>query len=237
MIWTLLAFLIVFFILGKFAWPAIVKGLKERETGIADSLATAERVRAEMAQLKSENEALLVQAREERATMLKEARDTKDKIINEAKEQAKGIAEKIIADAQSAIERNKMAALIEVKNEIGILVVEISEKILRRELEDRTEQEKYIKQLAEEVKLINLNVHCNSTPRLAARYAKSLIDLSLEKGQLEQVYKDVLYLKSIFKNSKELVNFLNNPVITSDQKLKVVKAIDSENTGESYQIF
>jgi F-type H+-transporting ATPase subunit b len=153
LIWTLLAFLVVFFILGKFAWPAIVKGLKDRETGIADSLATAERVKAEMAQLKSENEALLVQAREERATMLKEARDTKDKLISEAKEQAKGIAEKIIADAQSAIERNKMAALIEVKNEIGILVVEITEKILRRELEDKTAQEKYIKQLAEEVKL------------------------------------------------------------------------------------
>lgn len=153
LIWTLLAFLIVFFILGKFAWPAIVKGLKDRETGIADSLATAERIKAEMAQLKSENEALLVQAREERAIMLKEARDTKDKLISEAKEQAKDAAEKIIADAQAAIERNKMAALIEVKNEIGLLVVGISEKILRRELEDRAAQEKYIKQLAEEVKL------------------------------------------------------------------------------------
>jgi F-type H+-transporting ATPase subunit b len=153
LIWTLLAFLVVVWILGKFAWPAIVKGLRDRETGIADSLATAERVRAEMAQLKSENEALLAQAREERAEMLKEARDTKDKIINEAKEQAKGIAEKIISDAQEAIERRKMAALIEVKNDIGMLVVDISEKILRRELQNKTEQEKYIKQLAEEVKL------------------------------------------------------------------------------------
>jgi F-type H+-transporting ATPase subunit b len=153
LIWTLLAFLVVFFILGKFAWPAIVKGLRDREASITDSLATAERVRAEMAQLKSENEALLAQAREERAIMLKEARDTKDKIINEAKEQAKAAAEKIIGDAQAAIERNKMAALIEVKNEIGLLVVGISEKILRRELENKTEQEKYIKQLAEEVKL------------------------------------------------------------------------------------
>ncbi len=106
-----------------------------------------------MAQLKSENEALLAQAREERAVMLKEARDTKDKIINEAKEQAKTVAGKIISDAQEAIEQKKMAALIEVKNEIGILVVDISEKILRRELENRSEQEKYIKQLAAEVKL------------------------------------------------------------------------------------
>src|SRR5664279_6447152 len=107
LIWTLLAFLVVFYILGKFAWPAIVKGLRDREAGITDSLATAERVRAEMAQLKSENEALLVQAREERAVMLKEARDTKDKIINEAKEQAKGIADKILTDAQEALEQKK----------------------------------------------------------------------------------------------------------------------------------
>jgi F-type H+-transporting ATPase subunit b len=153
LIWTLLAFLIVFFILGKYAWPAIVKGLRDRESGITDALATAERVKAEMAQLKSENEALLAQAREERAAILKEARDIKEKIINEAKEQAKTTTEKILNDAQEAIERRKMAALIEVKNEIGQMVVDISEKILRRELQDKSEQEKYIKQLAEEVRL------------------------------------------------------------------------------------
>ena len=153
LIWTLLAFLVVFFILAKYAWPAIVKGLAEREKGIADSLATAEKVKAEMAQLKSENEALLAQAREERAKMLKEARDTKDKIINEAKDQAKLEANKIIADAQAAIEQQKMAALTDVKNEVGKLVIEVSEKILRRELSNKSEQEGYIKQLASEVKL------------------------------------------------------------------------------------
>ncbi len=153
LIWTLLAFLIVFFILGKYAWPAIAKGLRDRESGITDALATAERVKAEMAQLKNENEALLAQAREERALMLKEARDTKDKIINEAKEQAKVAADKILTDAQLMIEQRRMAALIDVKNEIGMIVVEISEKILRRQLDNLPEQEKYIKHLAEEVKL------------------------------------------------------------------------------------
>ena len=74
----------------------IIKGLRDREQGIADSLATAEKVRAEMAQLKNENEALLAKAREERAQLLKEARETKDKIINEAKEQAKIEANKIL---------------------------------------------------------------------------------------------------------------------------------------------
>jgi F-type H+-transporting ATPase subunit b len=153
LIWTLLAFLVVFFILGKYAWPAIIKGLAEREKGIADALATAEKVKAEMAQLKSENEALLAQAREERAQMLKEAREIKDKIISEAKEQAKTEANKIIADSQAAIETQKMAAITDVKNQVGNLVIEVSEKILRRELSNKTEQENYIKQLANEVKL------------------------------------------------------------------------------------
>src|SRR2546423_14304730 len=88
-IWTLIAFLVVFFILKKYAWPAILGGLRKREQTIADSLATAERIKAEMTQMKSENEALLAKAREERGQLLKEARETKDKIINEAKEQSK----------------------------------------------------------------------------------------------------------------------------------------------------
>ena len=152
-IWTLLAFLIVFFILKKFAWKPILSSLKEREDTIAESLATAERVKAEMAQFKSENEALLAKAREERGQLLKEARDTKDKIINEAKEQAKLEANKIISDAQAAIQQQKMAALTDVKNEVGKLVIEVSQKVLRRELNNPGEQETYIRQLTNEVKL------------------------------------------------------------------------------------
>lgn len=153
LIWTLLAFLIVFFILKKFAWPAIIKGLKEREQNIADSIATAEKVKNEMAQLKSENEALLAKAREERATMLKEAKDTADKMIAEAKDKAKAEYDRIITDAQQAITMQKNAALTDVKNQVGGLVIEVSEKILRRELSNKGEQENYIKQLAEGVKL------------------------------------------------------------------------------------
>jgi len=151
--WTLVAFLVVFFLLKKFAWPAIIKGLHEREQGIAESLAMAERVKAEMAQLKNENEALLAKAREERAQMLKEARETKDKIINEAKDQAKAEANKIMVDTQAAITQQKMAAITDLKNQVGILVIEVSEKVLRRELANKAEQEAYINKLSQEVKL------------------------------------------------------------------------------------
>jgi len=153
MIWNLIGFLIVLFILGKFAWKPILKSLKERETGIADAIATADKVRAEMAQLKSENEALMAKAREERAIMIREAKETGDKMIAEAKDKAKAEYDKIVSEAQQAIWQQKNAALIDVKNQVGNLVIEVTEKVLRRELANKTEQENYIKQLADEVKL------------------------------------------------------------------------------------
>ncbi|HSU27778.1 MAG TPA: F0F1 ATP synthase subunit B [Chitinophagaceae bacterium] len=152
-LWTLVAFGVVFFILKKFAYPSIVGGLKKREQTIADSLSTAERVRNEMSQLKSENEELLAKAREERSLMLKEAREIKDKIINEARDTARLEANKIIADTQVVIETQKMAAITDVKNQVGKLVIEISEKILRRELKDKADQEKHVRDLVSEMKL------------------------------------------------------------------------------------
>ena len=152
-VWTVLAFLIVLFILKKYAWQPILKGLNEREANIADSIATAEKVRLEMAQLKNENEDLLAIAREERAAMLKEAKEIKERMINSAKEDARVQAAQMIADAHVAIENHKMKAITDLKNQVGNLVIEVSEKILRRELTDRQAQENYIKELADEVKL------------------------------------------------------------------------------------
>jgi F-type H+-transporting ATPase subunit b len=151
--WTLLAFLIVFFILKKFAWSAIINGLNERESNIADSIAAAERMKKEMTQLQSDNEALLTAAREERATRLKEAKEIKDKMINDAKNEAKEQAAKIIADANASIQQQKMSAMTEIKNQVGQLVIEVSEKVLRRELADQSKQASYIQDLAKDIKL------------------------------------------------------------------------------------
>jgi len=153
LIWTLIAFLIVFFILKKFAWKPILSSLKDREEGIADAIATAEKVKAEMVLLKSENEALMAKAREERAAMIKEAKEASDKMLANAKEKAKSEYDRIVADAQMAIQQQKNAALTDVKNQAGNLIVEVTEKILRRELSDRSAQESYIKQLTDDVTL------------------------------------------------------------------------------------
>jgi len=85
--------------------------------------------------------------------LLKEARETKDKIINEAKDQAKVEANKIITEAQVAINAQKMAALTDVKNQVGKLVIEVSEKVLRKELSNKEAQEAHIMGMVDEVKL------------------------------------------------------------------------------------
>lgn len=152
-LWTLIAFGIVFFILAKYAWKPILKSLDQREKNISDSILSAENVKKEMAALKSENEALLAKAREERSQMMREAKETRDRIIQDAKEQARKETSKIVADAQSVINQQKMAAITDLKNQVGNLVLEVSEKVLRRELNNKEDQEKYIRQLAQNVEL------------------------------------------------------------------------------------
>jgi F-type H+-transporting ATPase subunit b len=154
LVWTLVAFLLVFFILKKFAWKPILETLKERETGIAEAIASADKIKTEMAALKNENEALLAQAREERAVLIKEAKETANKMVSDAKEKARAEFDRIVADAQSAISQQKNAALTDVKNQVGSLVIEVAEKVLRRELANKAEQEAYIKGLAE---VVNMN--------------------------------------------------------------------------------
>lgn len=151
--WTLIAFLVVFFLLKAFAWKPILASLKERETGIADAIASADKVKSEMAALKNENEALMTKAREERAVMIKEAKETADKMIADAKDKAKSEYDRIVSDAQTAILQQKNAALTDVKNQVSSLVIEVAEKVLSRELSNKADQENYIKQLTEGAKL------------------------------------------------------------------------------------
>ena len=152
-VWTLLAFLIVFVILKKFAWKPILKSLGEREKGIADSIAAADRVKKEMATMQSENEKLMQQAREERSATLKEAKDAADQIISKAKADTKAITDKMLADAQQQIQQQKMAAMTDVKNQIGTMAVEVAEKILRQQLNSADAQNNYANLLAEDIQL------------------------------------------------------------------------------------
>jgi len=129
--------IILIFVMVKFAWKPILTSLNERESGIEDALKAAENARKEMQNLQADNEKLLKEARSEREAMLKEAREIKDKMISDSKEQAKIEGDKMIKQAQSAIESEKKAAVAEIKNQVAELSVEIAEKVLKEELSNK----------------------------------------------------------------------------------------------------
>ncbi len=74
-------------------------------------------------------------------------------------------------------------------------------------------------------------------PRLGTRYAKSLIDLSVERGELEVVYKDMLYLQALTKGSKDFLNLLRSPVVKNDVKTKIVNTVTEGKISELTKVF
>ena len=131
----------------------ILKSLKEREQSIAEALNAAKKAKEEMASLKNDSEILLRQARAERDMMLKEARDAKDAIIAEAKLKAQTEGSKLIAQAQEAINNQKMAAITELKNSVASMSIEIAEKILRQELSRDEKQRSLMQTLMDDINL------------------------------------------------------------------------------------
>ncbi|MCC5919056.1 MAG: F0F1 ATP synthase subunit B [Cyclobacteriaceae bacterium] len=149
--WMTLTFLIVLFLLKKFAWTPIMQALKDREETIEGALSQAQKAKEEIANLKSQNEQLLKEARMERDKIISDANTASKQIIEKAQEEAKVQANKIVKDAKNSIEAEKKAALTEVKNLVAELSIDISEKILREKLSDDKSQEalvgKYLKDL------------------------------------------------------------------------------------------
>lgn len=150
-IWSVIIFLLFWFIFGKLAFKPIVEALNARETDIQNALDEAKKAKEEMSSLKSENEALLQKAREERSAMLNEAKEMKNSIIAEAKEKAKADANKIMVDAKSEIENQKKAALAEVKSQVGSFALDIAEKVLKKDLSGNSEQTDLVNKLVAEI--------------------------------------------------------------------------------------
>ena len=151
--WTTLIFALFWFLMSRFAFKPIAKALKERELDIQDSLDAAKKAREEMSHLQAKNEELLAQAQEERAKILHEAKMAKDTIIAEARDKAKEEAKRVVVSAKGEIENMRMAAVVDLKNQVGNIAVEIAEKILERELKDRPAHEQYVKDLVDDMEL------------------------------------------------------------------------------------
>ena len=151
--WTTLSFLVLLFILGKFAWKPILNAVNDREDSIKDALQEAEKARLEMQNLKSDNEKILKEARTERDAMIKDARHIKDSMISEAKEEAKAQATKLIEQAKTTIQNEKLAAITDLKNQVADLSIDIAEKVMKNELSNKDKQVELVEKMLGDIEL------------------------------------------------------------------------------------
>ena len=146
--WMLVVFLLVVFILAKFAWKPIIAGLKERENEIQGALDLAEKTRAEMVQLKEDNQKMIAEANAIRDTIIKEAKEAADRTIAASKEKATIEGQRMIDIARDTIRNEQEMAVKKIRTEVATLSIEIAEKVLNRELKDKAAQQALVADLA-----------------------------------------------------------------------------------------
>ena len=156
--WMTLVFVIVFLILWKWGFPAIVKMVNDRKAYIDGSLKKAREANEKLANIQKEGELLLQQAREQQSKILKEASDTRDAIVEKAQDKARDEGARIISDAKAEIQNEKQAAIRDIRNQVAELSVQIAEKILRQKLSGDKEQNELIDRLLDEVSSTDNNV-------------------------------------------------------------------------------
>ena len=152
-VWQTVLFVGLLFLLKKYAWGPILSAVNEREAGIKDALNLAEKAKMEMENLQADNQKLLKEARAEREAMLKEARELKSSMIESAKTEAKDEANKLVANAQAAIETEKKAAIADLKSVVAELSISIAETVVREELSDKSKQEKLVESMLKDATL------------------------------------------------------------------------------------
>lgn len=155
LLWMLLAFLVVFFVLAKYGFPAIVGMVESRKKYIDESLQKAHEASLKLDNIKQESEKILQEAREKQAEILKEAAATRDAIVEKAQDKAKEESARILNEAKAEIAAQKESAISEIREQVARLSVEVSEKVLRKSLETDKAQMDYIDLMLNEVGLKN----------------------------------------------------------------------------------
>lgn len=149
--WALISFGVLLFILKKFAWKPILQALKNREDSIARSLRMAQEARAEIEKLQEESKQIAEKARLDREREIAETKALREKLIAEAKEQARLETQKMLDKAREQIILEKEAAKKELYTTVAELTINLTEKILRSQLQDREKQQEYIERLLNEI--------------------------------------------------------------------------------------
>ncbi len=149
-IWSGLTFLVVLALLTKFAWKPLLSMLKEREDEITSSLEKAKEARQEYERIEAQKAQMLAESRAERDAILKEARAKVDAMLDEAKRRSQEEGDKLIQQTRAQIEREKAAAIEDLKRQVATLSVQIAGKIIEDDLKADNRQEQLIEKYLQE---------------------------------------------------------------------------------------
>ena len=135
-IWTIITFLLLLYLLAKFAWKPLLKMLEERENLIKSSLDDAEKAKLELERLNEESEKIMAKARVEAQEILAEGKTTAEKVKEDTISKAKEAANKIREDAEKQIQVEKEKAITDIKNEVVEISISVAEKLINKNLSD-----------------------------------------------------------------------------------------------------
>lgn len=155
--WMFIAFGVVFVILAKYGFPIIIKMVEDRKTYIDQSLEVAREANAQLTKLKEQGNALVAAANKEQGRILKEAMEERDKIIHQARKQAEIAAQKELDAVKQQIRAEKEEAIRDIRRQVAVLSVDIAEKVLRKNLENKDAQMGMIDRMLDEILTPNKN--------------------------------------------------------------------------------
>lgn len=153
--WMFVVFAILFFVLAKFAWPAIMKGIDSRADLIDKGVEYAQDAKEQLDHAREEADKYIADARRRQAEMLREADKMKTQIIDEAREAAAVEARKVMDAAKLSIEQSRKEAELQFRNEVSSFALDIATKVVRNEMSDRKAQAKLVDTLLDEIEKKN----------------------------------------------------------------------------------
>lgn len=136
-VWTIITFIVLLFVLKKLAWKPLLEALTAREEKIRESLEQAEHARREAQRLIEENQKKMQHAQGEFQRLMREAREEAERLRAKRKQEAEAEARKIVEQGKMEIEREKEAALNQLRGEVADLAIRAAERILDEELDER----------------------------------------------------------------------------------------------------
>ena len=153
--WMFVSFAILFVILWRWGWPAIMKGVSDRADLIDKGVEYAQSAKEQLYHAREEADKYIAEARRQQADMLREADRMKTQIIDEARSAAQNEAKKVMDNAKLTIEQERKAAQEQFRNEVSTFALDIAQKVVRNQLKEEKAQEKLVNSLLDEIEKQN----------------------------------------------------------------------------------